>query len=202
MGGRVSRLARGLAIDAPAWSPDGRYIAFAALRGADDTAPPWLYVVRANGSGLRRLIPLADADDIGGDETGAFRPSWSPDSKFIATVGNGDESVIVVDLRGRIRWRIDRPRALVFAVSWSPDGRRIAFDDDGTIHVVNRDGKNLRPLGSGRGFAWLHGWGPDSRRLAVTRPGVVSILDVRSGQERKLLTGRFDDVVWGWRKRP
>jgi Tol biopolymer transport system component len=201
-GGRATHIARRLVVDAPTWSPDGRHIAFVALRGVLDPAPPWLYVVRPNGQGLRRLVAVAGADDdIAGSEIGDFRPSWSPDGNSIAVVGAAGESLIVVDLRGRIRWRLGG-RRLVFAVSWSPDGRRIAFDDDGTAYVVDRDGKNLRAL-TGTGYVLLHGWAPTSRTLAITRriedkppKWPVSLLDAQGRGERKLLDGRFDDVVW------
>jgi TolB protein len=175
-----------------------------ALRGVDDTAPPWLYVIRPNGRSLRRLIPVADGDDdISGGTIGDFRPSWSPDSRSIAVAGDGGKSVLAVDLRGRIRWRLARPRALVSAVSWSPDGRRVAFDDDGKVLVVNRDGTNVRALTAGTPYTFLHGWDPSSRYLAITRttPQALSLLDAQGKGERKLLDGAFNDIAWGWPRR-
>jgi Tol biopolymer transport system component len=67
----------------PSWSPDGKWIAFSSDRGTpiQRTEGAWehlqsarLYLVEANGSGLRRLTP-----------TGKFAgsPQWSPDSKRI-----------------------------------------------------------------------------------------------------------------------
>lgn len=201
-GGRATRLARGLVIDSPAWSPDGRYIAFVALRGVDDTAAPWLYVIRPDGRGLRRLISVGDV--AADTEIGELRPSWSPDSRSIAIAGDGEESVIVVDLLGRVRWRLERLRGLVFGVCWSPDGRRIAFDDDGTVHIVDRNGTNVQPLTAGRPYTWVHGWDPSSRKLAITRgtsaslpPTSLALLDAQTGREQKLLDGRVGDVAWG-----
>ena len=70
----------------PAWSPDGRRIAFAADRGTDATIAPRLQVweVAADGSRpvVRELVSLAgDAD----------RPAYSPDGKRIAFVGTDVE---------------------------------------------------------------------------------------------------------------
>ena len=62
---------------APAWSPDGRTIAFVAYDG-DITSPrydsntPAVYTVGIDGSGLTRI------------STTSTRPSWSPDGRRIA----------------------------------------------------------------------------------------------------------------------
>jgi hypothetical protein len=50
----------------PAWSPDGRWIAFVSLRDGN----PEIYLMRPDGSDLRRLT-----DDPAGD----WRPAWAPD---------------------------------------------------------------------------------------------------------------------------
>ncbi len=59
----------------PAWSPDGRYIAFVAKR-ADDTQPQ-LYVIAANGG---------EATRVGDIPTGVATPKWFPDSTRIAFI--------------------------------------------------------------------------------------------------------------------
>jgi Tol biopolymer transport system component len=58
--------------DTPAWSPAGSEIAFSTV--LDDHRR--IYVVNADGTNLRRLVPEGDAD--------AFVPRWSPDGKKIA----------------------------------------------------------------------------------------------------------------------
>jgi dipeptidyl aminopeptidase/acylaminoacyl peptidase len=59
----------------PSWSPDGRYIAFAAKRGKDEVNQ--LYIIPANGGEARRLT------DLPADVT-AIR--WFPDSTKLAFV--------------------------------------------------------------------------------------------------------------------
>ncbi len=61
----------------PAWSPDGTRIAFMSMEpGAAGSNPEYeIYVVRANGTGVRRLTSAAGEDGW---------PAWSPDGGTIA----------------------------------------------------------------------------------------------------------------------
>ncbi len=63
----------------PAWSPDGRKLAFVSDRDGNSE----VYVMNADGSGQRNLTRNAafDAD-----------PSWSPDGRKLAFVSNRDGS--------------------------------------------------------------------------------------------------------------
>ena len=66
----------------PAWSPDGRKIAFQSKRDLwRKRATGEIYVMNADGSGKRNLTrnPAQDGS-----------PSWSPDGRRIAFVSNRD----------------------------------------------------------------------------------------------------------------
>jgi len=70
----------------PAWSPDGRQIAFASLRDGD-----WdIYVMNANGSDQRLLT--------NNDDTDAY-PAWSPDGQYIAFSSNPSGNLDVYVMR-------------------------------------------------------------------------------------------------------
>lgn len=113
----------------PAWSPDGSRLAFVAFDDAN--APPCpaascppsgeLYVVRADGSGLRRLT-RSKADDE--------HPSWSPDGSRIAFASGFDVRsqghppwLMVIRASGGRALRVGRMSGVIDP-SWSPAGVR------------------------------------------------------------------------------
>ena len=78
VGCETSRRSRsGAAYAAPAWSPDGRKIAFASERDGNSE----IYLMNADGSGQRSLTRNLAYD---GD------PAWSPDGQKITFVSNRD----------------------------------------------------------------------------------------------------------------
>jgi TolB protein len=88
----------------PAWSPDGKRIAFSEGKGD-------IYTIKLDGTGLRQLT-----DDKGGER----EPTWSPDGKKIAfSSGAGDIFVMKAD-----RTKVEQ---LTKTQAWehSPDWRRL-----------------------------------------------------------------------------
>ena len=82
-GSGTRRLTHNAGYDAePAWSPDGRKIAFRSKEAVEASgADRDIYVMNADGSGKRNLTRNAAWDGS---------PSWSPDGRRIAFVSNRD----------------------------------------------------------------------------------------------------------------
>ena len=73
----------------PAWSPDGRRIAFRRSIGPPVGGSADLYVVNADGSGLRRLTRHAE------NVPRSF--AWSPDGRTIAFLHNREVYIVKAD---------------------------------------------------------------------------------------------------------
>jgi Tol biopolymer transport system component len=102
----------------PAWSPDGKLIAFVSDKGGAST----LHLMDSSGS---HTLQVSD-----GYEMMAY-PSWSPNSSMIAYWAlSGQYSqilVVFVSSNSTVAVPGSGPSAVQSAASWSPDGSRLAF---------------------------------------------------------------------------
>jgi dipeptidyl aminopeptidase/acylaminoacyl peptidase len=103
----------------PTWSPKSGRIAFVS----DRTGAENLYVVEANGRGLRR-VTTSDAADS--------EPAWSPDGTRLAFVSlsAGSTDLYVVDVESRALVRLTQDSSLESSPVWSPAGDSIWFVSD------------------------------------------------------------------------
>jgi TolB protein len=172
---------------APAWSPDGRRIAFEA---DDSDTFRDIYVINADGSGLRRLTR---------HRVDAVRPVWSPDGRSIASneYYDGTYAIWVLNANGGGELKVT-PGWRFAGPAWSRDGRRIAHThlDSGAVFVVNRDGSGRRVLARMKGAkrSWGVAWSPDGRRIAFVSDDDMWMMNA-DGSGRRML-GPYAGAVW------
>lgn len=147
----------------PAWSPDGRQIAYVSGgRGGFDSHE--IYVINADGSGESNLT-VNDAQEYG--------VAWSPDGSKLAfgSKRDGEMRIYTMNPDGSEQQSLPIPAAGQ-APWWSPDGRQIVYTlesgGNSDIYVMDTDGGNQRLLVGGPAWEYLASWSPDGRRIAFT----------------------------------
>ncbi len=132
---------------APAWSPDGKRIAF--FRGTPDGKGA-LWSMAADGSHQTRLTSPAF--------NSGFLPTYTPDGRHIIYVsqkGGFVAAVWIMNVDGTNQRRLTPAKLEGFAWDVSPDGRHILVGNHGntllpeSLYVMNINGSGLRRLTNG-----------------------------------------------------
>ncbi|HUA03906.1 MAG TPA: DPP IV N-terminal domain-containing protein [Solirubrobacteraceae bacterium] len=188
----------------PAWSPDGRRIAFSSTRANNtNPLPPVadqdIYTMNADGSDITNITQDPTQDDV--------HPAWSPDGSRIAFARGGDIYTINADGSGPMI-NFAETHVIEDNPAWSPDGSRIAFerqDGIGTdIFVLNFDPSIHQAAGGFQltntpGSETHPTWSPDGSQIAYARDGHIFASDATgTGSERQVTSGAgFDsDPAW------
>ena len=173
----------GVALFPPAWSPDGKKLAFLVNEASEVKYDPFrkiLYTVRIDGSELTRI-----AEDV------LSVASWSPDGQRLAVAkfagdnvglftlaADGSDEKLVTTITDNATLFQDSPKSRhqfkVYTLSWSPDGRQILYSLEPGAWVVNlEDGKMtglVTELEIRDGVPYLAAWSPDGTRIALFAP--------------------------------
>ncbi len=161
----------------PSLSPDGQQLAFACNGG---TGPDFsIYVKLIGTEELLRLTKQASID---------FNPAWSPDGHYIAfcRIRKGETGIYIIPAIGGAERRVreahweeqdfDDVLWLGGRLSWSPDGKLLAFSDRASsnerssILLLTLDSLEVRRLTSPSraGGDYNPAFSPDGRTLALT----------------------------------
>jgi Tol biopolymer transport system component len=158
----------------PAWSPDGTRLVFSGMTGFRDLGNRRsnidIYVVNADGTGLRRLTRARAGDTM---------PAWGLGGRIaFARNRDGREDVYTIRPDGTSLRRVTRGGGS--EPSWSPEGSRLAFERRGRVYVAGADGRGLRRVTRRVGGQPV--WSPDGRRIAFvsnfTNPEVSRIYTI------------------------
>ena len=137
----------------PAWSPDGRLLAFQLVDGAQSQ----LYVIPSQGGEARALTTPGWHDTY---------PSWSPSGKTIVFASNrsGLDQLFEVDAKGQQLVQLTHDRGNSERPAWSPDGKWIAYSNDRDLEYdifrIDPNGHGERRLTTTPGDELVQGWQP------------------------------------------
>ncbi len=148
---------------APVWSPDGSKIAFTSNTRSGGGGE--IYVMNADGSNPRNLTQ-------NGNDYHDVYPAWSPDGTKIAFCSRPDQvrdrtnGIYVMNTDGSNLVRLTST-GQVYALTYSPDGSKIAFVTSSNIYVMNADGSNRVQLTESNDINSLSviDWSPDGGKL-------------------------------------
>ena len=184
----------------PQWSPDGTALSYVRLAKADDQdwRKSWIWTVRPDGTGAKRLVLGNNA-------------RWSPDGKrlvFSAPTADSDGDLFVINADGSgLRRLLSTPQA-EWPSDWSPNGRKILFTRQlfsggfTDVFVVDFDGTNVRRLTHARYDDVGGTWSPDGKRIVFTsqrfRLAHLFVMRADGRGERQLTRRNAEDFEPSW----
>ncbi len=153
MSGQSAKSELGGLLGRPAFSPDGRKIAF--VHAPDAARDVWeIYVADRDGKNAQRLTHFPEARIKKG-------PVWSPDGRKIAFHGDVDDGaqIFIMNADGSNLVQLTDLPDYNVEPHWSPEGERLVFNVvpvGGKVKMfeMNPDGTDVRPLHNPDGQNW------------------------------------------------
>lgn len=176
----------------PAWSPDGKRIAFQSNRHNTLTLRTSIYVMDVDGSNVVRLTTSNASNDRS--------PHWSPDGSKIAFMSNrtgGVMQIFVMNIDGTDQQQLTTEGTNQWP-TWSPDGSKIVFSSirsvngtpDNGLYLMNPDGSAQVNLTHSVNMVDMYStWSPDGREIyfCSTRAGMhINRVTVATGVVRQM----------------
>jgi Tol biopolymer transport system component len=155
------------------WSPDTKHF---ACEGFDDNHPELngIYVVDAKGENPKRLTQVHDAPC-----------AYSPDGKqilFIRLNAHEEQSALMTINADGSKEHLVTTMTVGLACDWSPDGKTFLAEQDGTLFLIDLNGK---AKGINDGLAGLYdtrgAFSPDGNHIIFSRQNV---------------TGKDEENIW------
>lgn len=133
-------------------------------------------------------------------------PDGTAELAFVANTVEGAMDIFVVSADGQNERQLTANTGDDFAVSWSPDGARLAFtstrDVISQLYVMNADGSDIVPLTADQESHADPAWSPDGTRIAyVTQQfgqGDIWVMNADGTNRVQLTSDDYNDTAPAW----
>jgi Tol biopolymer transport system component len=183
----------------PAWSPDGKRIAFYSERDGNSE----IYVMNADGSAVTRLTN-SKADE--------GYPAWSADGRTISFDSDRDGNFEIFAMNaadGSNARALTKHPARDVSATWSPDGKTIVFmsDRDGGFDAYEAAPETGAPATrvTQTGTTWFPVYSPDGTTLAFhigrdvhTLPAPSRVEGAAGGDPKRLTVDPANGMYPSW----
>ncbi len=174
----------------PAWSPDGKKLAYVSFESGQSA----IYVQNL-ATGTRERV--AAFSGING------APAWSPNGKRLAMSlsRDGNPEIYILDLASRRLQRLTYNAAIDTEPAWSPDGRSLVFTSDRggrpQIYRISATGGKAKRLTFEGSYNARASFSPDGSRLTLVHGDQgayrIGLLDLETNSLRVLSDARLDE---------
>ena len=164
----------------PAWSRDGKKIAYYAFAQTQPSRNPEIWVMDADGSNPKKLT------DHGMD------PSWSPDGRQIAFASRRDGifQIYAISSDGSNLRRLTKHNAEDSNPAWAPDGGSIVYisatgDDRRGLFLMAPDGSDQHGLAHSKHQDFCFpSWSPDGKTIVFSALNRLGSQGIVAGEEK------------------
>lgn len=183
-------LESGQPIMSPAWSSDGKELAYVSF----ETGRPAIFRQNLVTAQRRQLTNFTGLNGA---------PAWSPDGSQMAMVlsKDGNPEIYLLDLQSNKFTRLTRHFAIDTEPTWMPDGKHLLFTSDrgGTpqIYQLNIATRATERLTFSGNYNARPNLAPDGRTLAMVHRQTdtfhIASLDLKTGRMIELTETRLDE---------
>ncbi len=161
------------------------------------TPTPFPPAVTPEPTRTKAPLPPAAATSTGGPASVGGRIAFHSNRE-------GNYEIYTLDSSGGSLERLTFTAGASLFPSWSPDGTRLIYEEDGVLTIINADGSSPTPVSSASssGSDYDPAWSPDGRQVVFfsARDAFddLYLLDLDSGSETRLTSGAGQNRYPEW----